>query len=64
MSTADANRVRRILVALDHAITIFQRSKVKAAVGDIEAELKLRSLRGELESVLATERSGSRSPIG
>jgi hypothetical protein len=63
MNTADVSRVRRILVAIDRALSIFQQSKVKAAVGDIEAELKLRSLRGELESALATERSGSRSPL-
>jgi hypothetical protein len=63
MNTADTNRVRRILVALDLAISIFRQSKMKAAFGDIEAELKLRSLRGELDSLLATERSGSRSPI-
>lgn len=55
MNLADQNRLQRIILALDAAIEIFQRSREKAGVGDIEAETSISALRAELNRCAAAE---------
>jgi hypothetical protein len=58
MNPADADRLRRILRALDKALALFRASTTKPTVGDIDAESRLCVLRDALHSLRENARQG------
>jgi hypothetical protein len=64
MNIADKKRAIRVMAALDAAIAVFRRSSSKPAVGDIDAETELVSLRTELSGLIASDLDREREKMG